>query len=329
MAMHSDDIASHRALARHADALKALGYRTVEEVASAIQAAGDAMAAYLGEDLRSAFPPPSGRPSGAARQFPLGVALDRLPPPRTAFGVRRPPPSGVPASTNLIGNMSPILNQVNRGTCVAFASLALVQHLRGTQGLSLDLSEQYLYWKCKQTDGYPNEEGTYIFQAMTNLQTDGCCLETTWPYNGTPIPGNESQGPPPPISPLEIAANRIRNFNQLPPTSVDYIKWELSRGRAVAFAIPVFNSWYGSAAVRDTGYITMPIPFETPGLMGHAMCICGHQDNILEAAVGGGHFIIRNSWGTGWASTSPYGPGYGSIPYNYIAYYGREAFSIE
>ena len=36
-------------------------------------------------------------------------------------------------------------------------------------------------------------------------------------------------------------------------------------------------------------------------------------------------FIFRNSWDVTWAFESPYGPGYGSLPYPYIAQDGWEA----
>ena len=59
----------------------------------------------------------------------------------------------------------------------------------------------------------------------------------------------------------------------------------------------VFDSWLRSPETRRTGKITMPLPGE-PTEGGHAWCIVGYQD---EASVpGGGYFIVRNSWGTGW-----------------------------
>jgi hypothetical protein len=56
---------------------------------------------------------------------------------------------------------------------------------------------------------------------------------------------------------------------------------------------------------------------------GHAMCCVGYQDDANSP--GGGFFILRNSWGTGWAYQSPYGAGYGTIPYAYIATQNWEA----
>ena len=63
------------------------------------------------------------------------------------------PPSGwgkLPPSMRLLDGLSPVKNQGERGTCVAFASVALREFLAGTDSA---LSEQFLYWACKELDG--------------------------------------------------------------------------------------------------------------------------------------------------------------------------------
>ena len=51
----------------------------------------------------------------------------------------------------------------------------------------------------------------------------------------------------------------------------------------------------------------------------------GYQDT--PSSPGGGYFIVRNDWHTTWAYQSPYGAGYGTIPYQYITNDGWEAFT--
>ena len=53
--------------------------------------------------------------------------------------------------------------------------------------------------------------------------------------------------------------------------------------------------------------------------------IVGFQDSA--SSPGEGYFILRNSWSTSWAYQSPYGAGYGTIPYQYITNDAWEAFS--
>jgi C1A family cysteine protease len=57
------------------------------------------------------------------------------------------------------------------------------------------------------------------------------------------------------------------------------------------------------------------------------MCFVGYVDSADESEIGGGRFILRNSWDTSWGLASPYGPGYGTIPYAYLSRFGTEAFA--
>jgi C1A family cysteine protease len=58
------------------------------------------------------------------------------------------------------------------------------------------------------------------------------------------------------------------------------------------------------------------------------MCLVGYVDMPNNQELGFGRFILRNSWGANWGINSPYGAGYGTIPYAYLAKLGTEAHSI-
>jgi C1A family cysteine protease len=323
------------ALAKHLPALKSLGYRSVESFLSAARAANPEMSAFLGEDVNGLIAQlPEGFRSRSFAfalppRFAMGVDLASIPRPLKAFRFSMAAPGAPPPpQVNWIAQMPPVRDQGQRGACVAFAALAIVEQYQGIQNAYQAMSEQFLYWNCKQNDGKPQGYGTYLAIAMPLLQRDGCCLETTWPYNPAVVPGNEGQDPPPAGAQADALNYKVTPYHQLAPTSVQNIKSELARQRCVAFDIPVFNSWYQSTEVARTGELTMPIPNEQP-VGGHAMCIVGYQDTPADDPLGGGKFIIRNSWGTtAWANQSAYQPGYGTIPYAYIASYGQEAYSI-
>lgn len=189
------------------------------------------------------------------------------------------------------------------------------------------MSEQFLYCDCKLNDGIPTQPGTWLRVAFPLLQRDGCCEEGDWSYNPAPIPGNEGQGTFPPMTQVQALSFRIPGFTKIPATSVQDIKNSLGNERVVAFSIPVYNSWYRSTHVRQTGDITNPIPREV-AVGGHAMCIVGYQDLDDRPDLGGGRFIVRNSWGQAWGALNAAGPGYGSIPYLYLARSGMEAYAI-
>lgn len=327
-------------LVNHQAALRALGFsgeQSLEQIIGVAQVAGPELADYLQVStdglivaINAALPNANSVPNSAIQKirhatYSLGVAIERLPRPAVAPSIAVPA-ALPPANVNLISAMPAIRNQETRGTCVAHAALSVYEHHLNILGAFQDLSEQFLYWNCKRNDGIPNDEGTWLAVAMPSLQRDGCCLEATWPYEPQPIAGNEGQGPPPGGSQLEALTFRATSFKELSPTSVDDIKNELANGRCVAFSVPVFNSWLRSSWVAYSGDITMPIPGELR-VGGHAMCMVGYVD-LPNPGLGGGRFILRNSWGTDWGINSSFGAGYGTIPYAYIARMGAEAYSI-
>jgi hypothetical protein len=254
--------------------LKALGYRTVEQFLGAAHASRAEMSRFLGTDVAGLVTslPPELQPladaakayAAAPRRFPLGAALDRIPRRRPAFGISMAAAT-LPSQVDLTGQMPSIKDQGKyRGTCVAFATLAAIELYATQQGTYQDLSEEFLYWDCKANDGFSDQDDTSIQVAFSCLQTDGCCLAATWQYNPAPIAGNVGQGPPPAGAQAEAANYKVPAGNALTPTSVQDLKSELARRRAVAFDIPVFDSWYRSNGVTLSGDIVMPFPGSNP-----------------------------------------------------------------
>jgi len=318
----------------HAAALQRLGYSTIEQLLGAAQIAGRELERYLGTDVnallaRLPFAAPTDDPEELARiensTYPMGVAIEHIPrmdeaPMIAAF-------EELPASVTLVANMPPIRDQKERGTCVSFATLGAFEHSRGSKE---NFSEQFLYSKCKEVDGIPNVDGTYLGVAFPKaLAVYGCCLEATWAYNPVKNPSNIGQGP---ASAPAIA--EAKNFLPsatwpLTPTSVYDIKSQLAQKRCVAFSIPVFNSWYKNPAVRLSGDIIMPIPGETRA-GGHAMCFVGYEDLQDKPEIGGGRFFLRNSWDSNWGIHSAVNQsGYGTIPYAYISGFCVEAYVLK
>lgn len=229
----------------------------------------------------------------------------------------------------LSGCMGPVRNQENRQTCVAFAVAAMEECLEHkNKGDATELSEQFLYWRCKQSDGSPNEPGTWQRVAVPQVVENGICKEQIWPYNPNTIPGNEGQGPPP--KGRDAVFNDAQHHKPmqgiaLDPTSVDDLVKVLDNGLPAAISVPTYPNWWNRSTSVE-GHIPMPLPGEVSD-QGHAMCVVGYGYDT--EFLGGGYLIIRNSWGTVWAPSSPFGPGYGTIPFSYIRHYGWEAFTLK
>jgi hypothetical protein len=330
--------------------LEVLGYTTVEDALGVMQAAGPELARVLGvtaSDLDTVAGMIAGTaisPVSAAEReaidrgaYQLGVDLDHIPSTVAApvLPVTIPAVAGFweatpPVQINLIGQMPAVKNQQNRSTCVAFASLAVLEHHHRLLGNQFSFSEQFVYWACKSHDGYAGK-GTWVSKAFERLKIDGVCLSASWPYNPDPVPGNESQEPTDrkELNPRirEAHGYRVTGYQQLAPTAVDDIKTVLRAGRCVAFSVPVYNSLMLNDAAKISGDIPNPVPGEIR-VGGHAMCFVGYVDEPSTRGLGGGRFLIRNSWGSFFGATSQYGAGYGTISYAYISRLGAEAFAL-
>ncbi len=227
------------------------------------------------------------------------------------------------SSINHIQQLNSIRSQGNdRGTCTSFAVTSANEFsIFSKTGKRFDLSEQHLFFESKILEN-DNECGSWIKSAMQVISNTGQCREGVWSYNPN-MPCVQQYGKP---SNADNDATFFRNtFFFINQNDINALKQALSSGRIIPFSIPVYDSWYQSSETYRTGRITMPLPNE-PENGGHSMALVGYQDD--KNSPGGGYFLLRNSWGTDWASQSYYGAGYGVIPYAYIQKYCWEAFAF-
>lgn len=232
-------------------------------------------------------------------------------------------PADVPAeapidtSVSVAEAMRPIRDQGKRSTCVAHAGVAVLEHAESARGVApMDLSPQFLYWAAKQRDGYPNTPGTLLATASDALSTVGVCVEQDWPYVPDGVQGNESYAPPPPHAAQSASLHKAASVVPVPRQSAQAMKEHIDAGHPVAFSVTVYAS-SPDVRVWTNPFGKIPMPFPNTMFIGnHAMCAVGYAPD--PTAPGGAHLIVRNSWGTGWASLSPYGPGYGTLPFAYV-----------
>jgi hypothetical protein len=235
----------------------------------------------------------------------------------------------------------PVRDQASRGTSVAFASTAAVEHVQAIGNLALpDLSEQFLYWaiKTRTSDPRPSEDGTSLIFAKEALAEIGICHEQFWPYNGTPgsTVAQATASDPSAAALFDASANRFSNATYMRSpvaAAAAAVLAALQHGRAVVISVPVFSDpiFPTGPTNRTTpsgwayGRVLNPLPRAVVS-GGHAVCVVGFEPDPDEPQ--GGYFIFRNNWGTLWGSQAPspgnsYAPepGYGEISASYVDTY--------
>ena len=317
----------------HLPKLAKLGIRSLEEAIGVAQAAPKQLSDYLGIDAQKTLDPylrtvDPAQIAEMTRVLSLPCPVDPI---QSVASLDSVPdylePAPYPSSVNHVAEMPPIRGQGGRNTCVAFAGLSCYEHFLGTTGNPIQLSEQFLYCESKLTDGHPTAPGTRLVIAYLALKNYGCSPLVDWPYIPTQDPNNESQGPPPDGTVEDAANYRLQSPMQLPPRSLQDFRNYLYAGRCVAFALPVFPSSLNNGPARLYGYFQNPLQTEMPS-GSHALCIVGYLDQPDHPELGGGTFLVRNSWWPAWGVQSPIAPGYGTISYLYVSRFATEAVAV-
>lgn len=218
-----------------------------------------------------------------------------------------------PNRVDLRPSLPTVRDQGARSTCLAFAITAAHEAIRNDHnGIIEDLSEEVLYWGCKQVDG-DREPGSVFSSASAALMQWGQPREELWPYNGNRDDTDLSYSPPDGALDGDIC---FKALMRRIPANIQSIKSWLSRGYTVALGIILCQGFY----TPFRGTISMPISDEEL-TEGHAILVVGYEDSSV---VGEGFLVLRNSWGLDWGEG-----GYGYLPYAYIGLYGGDAWIVE
>jgi len=228
----------------------------------------------------------------------------------------------IQSTTNIIdytSEMSPVKNQGSLGSCVGFAVVAMKEWQEQQEHLQellegkkykrkskhYDLSEQWMYYKCKEIDYWPNEEGTSIRFAMKILNKVGVPCEKAWPYNASYVGKPKRWANL--VSKWSLGGEYIRMR-----TPEDIIN-SLGNNGPLPIGIAVYKEMFYTTS---NGIIKYPVDPDTC-YGGHAICLVGWNPEIKM-------FKFKNSWGTGWGQN-----GYGYLPYNYIKDFCWDAWEIK
>ena len=205
----------------------------------------------------------------------------------------------LPASVDLSVECAPINDQLQWGSCTAFAvgdgayNFELGQTY-GSFGWNLKnprnrVSPKYLYMKSGEVGGFPpgGGYGRWTDEVIDVLQVYGVATEANAPYNNI---YEEDWGLP---AEHDAEILRIEGWQEVPCNSlegIDTVKQVLAQQHKVLPMRAYLDSGFMSLLPGQIWYYT----FGTVG--GHAMCIVGYDDSKGIS----GAFKVRNSWGPFW-----------------------------
>ena len=215
-----------------------------------------------------------------------------------------------------------IRNQGNRGTCSVFAMTFLLEYMYAKNQIymSPDFSEEYLNYASNKAIGQYADGG--FFDALDlGYQNYGIVTEAQAPYHSSYNPpfvaSNSLLQTGEAISP-RFNVNFIKPWDVttgLLASQVQAIETQLKAGRPVAVGVRWPNNFQTE---KIHGIQLMKTPPANGVFDGHSIDLVGYKAS--NAFPGGGYFIFRNSYGTGFGAD-----GYGFMSFDYAKKYVNDS----
>jgi C1A family cysteine protease len=205
------------------------------------------------------------------------------------------PPSGasLPDVVDLRGYdlLPEVWDQGELGSCTSHAILAAFQYEQRRQGLpAFNASRLGHYYMERAYEGTPLEDaGAMIRDGIKIVLADGVFPEADWPYDISRF----AERPPQACYAAAVKHTAVRYQGLAQDGSSYHLRHAMASGFPVIVGFTVYES-FESNAVASTGNVPMPHRGERV-LGGHAVLVVGYDMRKLP-----GHFIVRNSWGSGW-----------------------------
>jgi C1A family cysteine protease len=238
----------------------------------------------------------------------------------------RPECQDLPASVDHRAGQTPIRNQLHRGTCVCFASLACLEAmLLASKQQEFDLSEQYTNWLFMRFQGKTQcDDGMKTTFAAKYLSQAGVCQESLAPYEDRDVVRDHC-GAGPSAAAQGDARYGIGNYTLIDNlglqgpsiANTDYLECLLSSGHDVVFG--TYVAWGKNPdenGVYDVILDRYGNPLAERG--GHAILLVGYD---RSGAIP--YFIFKNSWGTAAGVQ-----GYYYLSYDYVRQYAKYGYIV-
>lgn len=218
-----------------------------------------------------------------------------------------------------------VRDQLDRGTCVCFASLAAIEAInKAVTQTDLDLSEQYANWLYMNNLGRDQcDDGLRTTLAARFLAADGVCEEHDLPYEDRATVNGHCTDPLPP-SAINAASHGIAGYTIIDrlggrgPSIANpaYIECILANDHDVVFGTHVAWGHPDANGVHDVITDRFGNPLRSRG--GHAMLIVGYDRTGPIP-----YFVCKNSWGTTKGVA-----GYYYLSYDYLIEYAKYGYIV-
>jgi C1A family cysteine protease len=172
----------------------------------------------------------------------------------------------------------------------------------------INVSRLFTYYATRLIEGTENEDsGAYIRDAIKSMAKYGMVDELAWPYDTSKYAVNPSR---------ELwdaaATKKITSYHAIANGDLQTMKVTLAKGYLIEYGFDVYTYFLSSDMARK-GLLSRPK--STESLQGgHAVALCGYDDNKVMPDGTVGAFLARNSWSARWGQA-----GYFWHAYNYVS----------
>lgn len=212
-----------------------------------------------------------------------------------------------------LGNLPPVYDQGQLGSCTANALSGAFEYEQVRQGLkSFMPSRLFIYFNERELEGTVQADaGASLSDGIKTLTDKGVCSETLWPYDISKFtlkPSDEA---------FKDASNHQVLASKRVPVTANGFKTMINMGYPVAFGFTVFE-YFESQEMAQKGVLKMPGPRQKP-IGGHAVVCVGYTDTMKSGdGKHKGYIKVRNSWGNQWGVMAGGERGYFWMPYDYL-----------
>lgn len=201
-----------------------------------------------------------------------------------------------------LGVVPPVYDQGSVGSCVANATCALLAYVESREKLNEtapSLSRLFAYANARSNVAV--DHGSTFRNTFKGITKFGICTENEWPYD-------VAEALVKPSAAAYQAAQVRKKISYSTLITLDDMLACIASGYPFVYGMSIYDSFENwSADTSYKGTPVIPMPKKTDAYVGgHGLCIVGYD-------LGAKLFLVRNSWGTGWANQ-----GYAWIPFDYL-----------